>query len=80
MLVTEYIPKNKFNLWLGLFKTTSGRFSSNPYDCFDSICVKYTFINSEDYRSMSEDWRRLNMIIIEPKRGFWKKLKNKVLG
>lgn len=78
MEITEYIPKEKFSLWLDIFKSTSGRFAKNPFDCFNSVIVSYTFIDCDDYTKLNAEWKRLNTPIVEARRGFWKKLKKKI--
>jgi hypothetical protein len=78
MKLTEYIPREKFNLWIGLFKGYSGRFLRDPFVMFDSVEVVYTFNDYDDYLKFGSEWRRLNAPIVETRRGFWKKLKRKL--
>jgi hypothetical protein len=74
MEITEYIPIEKFNLWLELFKSTSGRFITKPFVLFQSVRVIYTFNDSDDYKTLCSNWQRFNTPIVELKRSFSKKI------
>lgn len=78
MEITEYIPLDKFNVWAGLFKSTSGRFLREPFVMFDSVEVNYTFNDYDDYNRLASEWQRLNTPIVETKRTWWKRIKVKL--
>jgi hypothetical protein len=73
--ITEYIPIAKFNTWIGLFKSTSGRFLREPFVMFISVEVNYTFNDYDDYMKLTTEWNRFSTNIVETRRGFWKRLK-----
>lgn len=79
MVASEYIPKNKFNLWYDLFKQSNGRLLNNPEsNSLNKVYVRYTFDDMDSYKELCEDYNRLTTNVIETKRGFWKSLKARI--
>jgi hypothetical protein len=77
---TEYIPKEKFNLWYGLFKKSNGRLLNNPVsNSLNKVYVRYEFNDMESYNELCENYNRLTTEIIETKRGFWKRFKTRFI-
>jgi len=77
MEVTNYIPRERFNLWYELFKKSSGRLLCNPIDG-DRVYVRYVFEDMDSYTELQQNFQRLTTQIVETKSGFWKKLKAKL--
>jgi hypothetical protein len=76
--ITQYIPIERFNIWAGLFKSTSGRFLREPFVMFNLVEVNYTFNDYDDYLRLTSEWQRLNTPIVETKHSFWKRIKVKL--
>ncbi len=79
MKVTEYIPRNRFNLWYDLFKKSNGRFLCNPI-IGKNVLVTYFFEDMDSYKEMQLSYQRLTMPIRETKRGHWKSLKIRIMA
>jgi len=79
MEVTDYIPRENFNLWYGLFKQYQGRLLCNPI-CGKRVYVKYTFKDAENYTILQQEFERLTTPIIETKSGLFKRLKRRFFG
>ena len=73
MIATDYIPREKFNLWYGLFKKSKGRLLANPIDG-RRVYVRYLFDDMDSYAELQRNYQRLTTDIIETERGFWKRL------
>lgn len=77
MEVTEYIPREHFNLWYSLFKQSKGWFLYKPFEGKDDVLVNYAFDDIDSCNELNANYMRLTTPIIETKRGFWKRLKAK---
>lgn len=77
MTVTDYIPRENFNLWYSLLKQSTGRLLGKPIDG-TRVYVHFQFDDIESYNTLTREYDRLTTPIVETKRGFWKKLKNRM--
>ena len=80
MRIRESIPRDKYNLWVEIFKVNNGRFLKNPDYGINGVYVSYTFDNDDDYIKMYESYMRLTTKIVETRAGFWKRIKMKLAG
>lgn len=75
---TEYIPREHFNLWYGMFKVSGGRLVGDPLELGERVFVSYSFDDVMDCNRLNESFARSIKPITETKRGFWKRLKIKL--
>ena len=80
MEATDFIPREKFNLWYGLFRKSGGRLLENPIDGRLKVYVNYCFDDMNDCNRFHAEYYRLTKNIIETKRGWWKKLSNRLFN
>jgi len=77
--VSTYIPQEKFNVWYDLFKSSGGRFLSNPI-MGKRILINYEFEDVHEANAFNAEYLRLTTEIKETKRSFIKKLLHKLFG
>jgi hypothetical protein len=78
MEATDWISNRHFYLWYGLLKVNDGRFTAEPIFQGGRVYVSYSFDDMDDCNKFLVDFRRFTTPITETKRGFWKRIKNKM--
>ena len=78
MKVTDKISIDKINIFHAVLKSKGGRYLENPVIIGDLVRVNYEFSEGSDYKEFCERYAELTTDITETRRGFLKKIKNKL--
>jgi len=74
MVTTQFIPKERFNLWYDLFKASGGRFLSNPV-MGERVYVHYEFDDMVKANAFESNYYRLITPIVETRQTFWQRVR-----
>jgi hypothetical protein len=83
MNATDLIPKERYEMWLLLFLSSSnGRFNQTPQHVNNNVLVDYSFDDMDACNNFHADYRQLATPIVEInfKPSIWLRIKSKLLG
>ena len=80
-LISDKIPEHKFNQFHSILCATGGRYKGKVVHTFDGfVKVEFSFNRADQYVDFNDRWARVNLNIVEVKRGifvkFWRIIRN----